>query len=238
MYMPNMTVNSHPFSHDPGYYSNDPNLDESDSDNASAISTTTAGQWTDATSLPSRDDRDQQHGDLLIASMPESTSPPGSEITLYGHSPSRLTRDAVPWPGRTYLLLLLLPSEETHNPDSNRALALFQGRVRLINGSMRHEHTGCWHWVCEEKGGWLGLRNGASWTYLGRNMPGEIEAKVTHHRDWEYLCARRHPDGGYLLLNVNLEAKEMERICIAEDGCGLVLKYGGEARWEFVEVHL
>ncbi|KAK5660293.1 hypothetical protein OQA88_12833 [Cercophora sp. LCS_1] len=160
------------------------------------------------------------------SSRPPSPSP--SPSVFWSHPHPLLTRDATPWPGQTYILL--------HLP-THRALCLSNGKPILVPPSppTLPSHTGNWHWAVTETVGYLGLRNCASGTYLGRNFGGGIEAMAGHHRWWEYFCARRHPEGGYVLLNANCVAQEMEKVGLGEDG-GLRLGCDKEARWEFVRV--
>ncbi|KAK4450643.1 hypothetical protein QBC34DRAFT_437060 [Podospora aff. communis PSN243] len=165
-----------------------------------------------------------------------TTLPPFSPAPLHSPLPfpltipaSRLHRNTTPWPSPHPHLLLHLPS--------NRPLTLHRGTPILatISPASTSLPLGCLLWQIGEHDGWLGLRNIASWTYLGRNFTGEVEASAGHHKWWEYLCARAHPEGGYVLMIVNIVAQTMEKIGVADDGRGLCLREE-EARWEFVQV--
>ena len=141
-----------------------------------------------------------------------------------------MTRDAVPWPGGMFVIL---------HCETGRALALVQGELRLIGASdSLAERTGCWHWECTEERNFLGLRNRASGAFIGRINDKQVKAVMSYHREWEFLCARRHPAGGYLLLNSRRGwmGSSLECIGLAEDGCSLVLTEGEGALWEFVKI--
>lgn len=79
------------------------------------------------------------------------------------------------------------------------------GRVlTLLDGDVSLQSPGtpgsAYHWMCEEINGWLGFKNMASGTYLGRNFYDNIYARATQHRYWENFCVRMHPNGGYVLV--------------------------------------
>lgn len=103
---------------------------------------------------------------------------------------------------------------------------------------------GKWFWVCVEKPGWLDLRNPVSGTFLGHDSRGGIIAERKHHRDWEYLCFRRHPSGGYTILVKHRDSywkgSVLGKAALGrEDGRSLVEteEEGGGAQWEFEEVY-
>ncbi|KAK0643544.1 hypothetical protein B0T16DRAFT_459680 [Cercophora newfieldiana] len=169
---------------------------------------------------------------FTLPPSPPPTIPPSLSPSLpfpTTISPSRITRDAPPWPSTTHAYILL------HLP-SQRPLTLHNGKPILSPLSDSSPPPGCPTWIISEEDGWLGLRNAASGKQLGRNWPGEVVAEADHHKWWEFLCARRHPEGGYVLLIVNCVAHAMEKIGVADDGRSLALRKGEPARWEFIKV--
>lgn len=188
--------------------------DTTDADSTtSAVSTPTTSSaiFTDATSTPS-------HPSPVLAPLPFPT----------GLSLTQLALDATPWPSSTATYIIL-------HQATQRPLTLHKGKPVLAPFSPTTPPLGCIHWTLLEKDGWFGLRNVASGTYLGRNFPGEIIATSQHHRDWEYLCVRLHPDGGYVLLNANIAGGLLEMVGIADEGWSLVLRKE-VATWEFIKV--
>jgi hypothetical protein len=71
-------------------------------------------------------------------------------------------------------------------------------------------------------------------TYIGHNGRGKFYAKVTHHKEHEYFCARRHPDGGYLLLMRH--GSKLWKMDIGKDDNELVETDNEGTVWEFVKV--
>ena len=103
-------------------------------------------------------------------------------------SAPELYYDAVPWPGKKFLI----KHEET-----NQIVSVVDGNVQL--GSIEDCHRGG-HWLCVERDGWLGFRNTVSGTYLGHNNHSGIRAEAKQHERWEFFCVRQRPDKGYSLL--------------------------------------
>ncbi|RYO82781.1 hypothetical protein DL766_009636 [Monosporascus sp. MC13-8B] len=99
--------------------------------------------------------------------------------------------ETVPWPGNTFVI---------RERATGRAIALVDGKLRLKDWDWDYAGDRGTHWVCELKDGWLGFRNPVSGTYIGHDDRGNFRATVSHHQAWEYFCATRHPEGGYLLL--------------------------------------
>ncbi|RYP43148.1 hypothetical protein DL770_011828 [Monosporascus sp. CRB-9-2] len=95
--------------------------------------------------------------------------------------------NTVPWPGKSYII---------RHKDSDRAITLVDGKVHLAH--LTSECNCAARWICNERDGWLGFRNPVSGTYLGigtSSSKGTIEAV-----DQGGFCARKNPDGGYILL--------------------------------------
>ncbi|KAK0715860.1 hypothetical protein B0H67DRAFT_554297 [Lasiosphaeris hirsuta] len=192
-------------------------------DRASAPSTTPSSpsHFTDAESSP--------HPSSSPSPAPD---PEEEEPLFWGYPSSVLTRDAAPWPGSAFLILHVA---------SGRALALVHGRPWLVaaaeatSASATLPGDTSWHWGCVEgSGGWLGFRNLASGGYIGHNIKMEMVATAGSHAGWEGFCARRHPDGGYLLLHPHWWS--LLQIGVGEDGCSIVATERGGALWEFVKV--
>jgi hypothetical protein len=59
---------------------------------------------------------------------------------------------------------------------------------------------GTYRWECVEKKGWLGFQDPVSAKYLGYDSEGWIRCAADAHNDWEYICPRKRPEGGYVLL--------------------------------------
>lgn len=136
-------------------------------------------------------------------------------------------------PGKTYKI---------HLHSSDKLLVLEEGKLTLQPPSPKKPY-GKWFWVCVEKLGWLDLRNPVSGTFLGYDSRGGIIAERKHHRDWEYLCFRRHPSGGYTILVKHRDSywkgSVLGKAALGrEDGRSLVEteEEGGGAQWEFEEV--
>lgn len=154
-------------------------------------------------------------------STADSPTPTNTIFTDFSRSHTT-SSDAVPWAGETYMI-----RDRLHG----RIITLEESNLRLETHISR---TGGWHWVCVEKDGWLGFRNRVSGTYIGHNGKGKFYAKVTHHKDHEYFCARRHLDGGYLLLMRH--GSKLWKMDIGEDGHELIETENEGTVWEFVKV--
>ncbi|KAI1086724.1 hypothetical protein F5B19DRAFT_478091 [Rostrohypoxylon terebratum] len=132
--------------------------------------------------------------------------------------------DTVPCPGNTYII---------RDPISGRQITLERGELVLKHHA---GEQGGFHWICIENGGWLGFYDPIHSMYMGRDNKGGYMAKVKNHRGWEHFCARRHPNGGYLLLTQHWD--KLMKMEISRNGTKLVETFGegkGTA-WEFVKV--
>ncbi|OTA90878.1 hypothetical protein M434DRAFT_397654 [Hypoxylon sp. CO27-5] len=145
-----------------------------------------------------------------------------SDPLIDHRSPSPTRKETVPWPGHTYII---------RDPVSGRQITLVRGELSLENHA---GDQGGYHWICVEKGGWLGFYDPVHGTYMGRDNRGGYMCKVKHHKGHEYFCARRHPDGGYLLLTQHWD--ELLKMGIGKDGHKLVETNGEGTAWEFVKV--
>ncbi|GAB1317182.1 hypothetical protein MFIFM68171_07392 [Madurella fahalii] len=167
---------------------------------------------------PDSDDND--NGSTVSSTTPphaahaDAATYPKPECVITALHPTA-TRDAAPWPdpNKTFVIALYTPD----SPSPARALALTKGDLRLVPLSTRTAHQGSWYWRCvEDDNGWLG--------------------------EWEYVCLRRCPGGGYvmdLLENLRLLKVAEKGVMEEEEDGGLVLVGDGEGEavvWEFVEV--
>lgn len=144
-------------------------------------------------------------------------------LTLHSPtSPKDKHTETPPYAGSTYAI---------RDRKSGRLITLLNGSLQLENCT---GEQGGWHWKCEEKQGWLGFRNPVSGTYMGHDTLGSFLAVVNHHKTHEYFCARRHPEGGYLLLM--RQGDELRKMAIGEDGHALVMTTGEGARWDFEKI--
>ncbi|KAK0666955.1 hypothetical protein QBC41DRAFT_324776 [Cercophora samala] len=133
--------------------------------------------------------------------LTSSSPPPLSSSGIL--SLPRWKEDAIPTPGKTYIITALrLPNnsrrramtEPPANPDQphhRKAITLVNGQLELLELNIANLTSGCWNWKCVTKDGWLGFRNVASGTYLGHNGNLEVIARAPHHKAWEVFCARR-----------------------------------------------
>lgn len=138
---------------------------------------------------------------------------------LWDHVPDC---DAVPWAGETFIIRNRVHGQIITLKDGNLRL---EANVSGIGGS---------HWVCVETDGWLGFRNCVSGTYIGHNGHRSFHAKATLHKNFEFFCAKRHPDGGYLLLTIH--GSIFWKMDIGEDGNELVETGNEGTVWEFIKV--
>jgi hypothetical protein len=97
------------------------------------------------------------------------------------------TLSSIPWPGRTYII---------RSQANEQVITFLNGEVILDKpGSL-----GTFRWRCVERNGWLGFQDPASAMYLGYDDKQWLQCTAKKHDDWEYVCARQRPDGGYVLL--------------------------------------
>lgn len=59
---------------------------------------------------------------------------------------------------------------------------------------------GILRWRCIQKNGWLGFQDPASSMYLGYDEAGWLCCASYKHSEQEYVCPRKRPEGGYVLL--------------------------------------
>ncbi|KAG9193760.1 hypothetical protein G6011_03795 [Alternaria panax] len=139
------------------------------------------------------------------------------------------SESSTPWPGRTYII---------RSYESGQVITFLDGKIVLDKPG----GLGTFRWRCVEKKGWLGFRDPASARYLGYYQRGWIRCLVDHHQDWEYICPRKRPEGGYLLLALVKEELVPLGVQTQESENGVeqkvkVVKWdSGDIVWDFIEV--
>ncbi|KAI1808788.1 hypothetical protein F4811DRAFT_498881 [Daldinia bambusicola] len=136
-------------------------------------------------------------------------------------TPRTEAADTPPFPGQTFAI-----RERT----TGRYITLIEGNIRVLENV---GDQGGWHWVCVEKGGWLGFRNPVSSTYIGHDTRHNYWAEYKHHLGDESFCARKHPEGGYILLS--RQDEELWKMSVSENFELSVTQKDG-ARWDFIKV--
>ncbi|RYP09740.1 hypothetical protein DL765_008349 [Monosporascus sp. GIB2] len=131
--------------------------------------------------------------------------------------------ETVPWPGNTFVI---------RERATGRAITLVDGKLRLKDWDYAGDRGT--HWVCELKEGWLGFRNPVSGTYIGHDDRGKFRATASHHRQWEYFCATRHPEGGYLLLKRHGDA--LWKMAVDNGGATFYETADQGTIWEFLKL--
>lgn len=160
----------------------------------------------------------------LFSVDPVPAGDDGDGSTVLGSSfwGADTVRDAVPWPGSTYIIV---------DRAQGRAITMIDGRLSLESDACA---TGSATWACVENKGWLGFRNTASGTYMGHDGRKNIYAAKTRHQAWEFIVPRRCPDGGYLLMTTHYDL--LLQMSIGDDGRSLVARADGGTVWEFIKV--
>ncbi|XP_014557167.1 hypothetical protein COCVIDRAFT_97711 [Bipolaris victoriae FI3] len=138
-------------------------------------------------------------------------------------------QSSIPWPGRTFII---------RSHDTGQVITFLDGEIILDKPG----GFGTFRWRCVERRGWLGFRDPVSARYMGYDSRGWIRCAVDKHNDWEYICVRKRPEGGYVLL-VLVENKLLPMgVCSQETG-GVVRQrvkirdWNSEGIvWDFIEV--
>lgn len=72
---------------------------------------------------------------------------------------------------------------------------------------------------------------------MGHNGGGVLHAKAGWHLLWENFSTKKHPDGGFVLLNSGwLWWDGLKEIAVDESGYNLVHWDTGGTVWEFLKV--
>ncbi|KAJ1707633.1 hypothetical protein NYO67_10226 [Aspergillus flavus] len=143
-----------------------------------------------------------------------------------------------PWKGGTYII---------RDPETKLVIALEKGILGLypeasVVESIYQFGRGS-HWHCVENDSmWLGFYNAVSGTYIGhdnRKSNWRFQAKAERHDEWEWFCARQHPDGGHVLL-VKHWGEFLPMRIGGKDNRELMVdaKREGGTVWEFIKVDL
>jgi hypothetical protein len=128
----------------------------------------------------------QSSADITINTPPESSSHRTETMDGPESINSATIASSVPWPGDLYIL---------RSTTTGEVLTLLEGNV-IMSKPGGH---GSIHWVCVEKGGWLGFRNPVSGKFLGHNQEGFLKCHADVQKGWERFCVRNKPTGGYVL---------------------------------------
>lgn len=131
------------------------------------------------------------------------------------------TRDAVPQPNQTYVIL---------ERSSSAAIAIVDGKLRLEEDLSQ---AGNCYWRSVEKDGWMGFYETELERFLGHDFWWNFTAEGTEQGEYGSFVPRRHPDGGYVLLAPRLGG--LLQVVVGKDGGLKAAKEGGTA-WEFVRV--
>lgn len=135
--------------------------------------------------------------------------------------PLRVTRDADPVAGDTFLII-----------DANRNLVLtcYRGQLRFQVERNVTEHS---QWLCTTRDGFFGFRNVAEGSFLGHDIWWNFYAKVHHHRGWESFKTEKRPGGRYWI-----QALHWWKFWqVSSLNYGLRAEKDRGTLWEFVRVH-
>ncbi|KAI6090677.1 hypothetical protein F4821DRAFT_228805 [Hypoxylon rubiginosum] len=151
----------------------------------------------------------EEYLESISASTPGVATPSHTSTTT--NSTDHLhSFTAPPYTGQTFAI---------RERKSGRLLTLINGRIRLEHCT---GEQGGWYWKCVEETGWLTFRSLVSGEYLG--FQGNRR-----------FCARRHPEGGYLLMLK--QGDDLERIIIQEDNSVLLSPSEEKGTlWDFEKV--
>ncbi|KAF4615879.1 hypothetical protein G7Y89_g15236 [Cudoniella acicularis] len=165
---------------------------------------------------------------MSVDSTSGLNTPTNSTFTIIDEALDYGQRDAVPWPGSIFVIRDL---------EQGRIITLKDGKLILQTNPHK---TSCIYWICiEHSNGFLGFRSSGAATYIGHDGGQKFICEVKHHRDYEWFCVRKHPEGGYVLLInrgkrfLRVRAKEDTGDCELVEGDGEDKKW---TRWEFVKV--
>lgn len=144
---------------------------------------------------------------------------------------SKEQSEVVPWANKTY--------EIRHRP-SRKLITLVDGKILL---QYPNNAKGGRYWKCTESFGWFGFRNQVSGTYITRtSLHGHQctwAAQSFEHNASGYFCAKKHPEGGYLLLvrdHRPNRSDQLVQLSVCPKAEWLMDGQEGKGLWEFVEV--
>ncbi|KAF4624946.1 hypothetical protein G7Y89_g13225 [Cudoniella acicularis] len=151
-----------------------------------------------------------------------TNTPTHSAFTITDDSLGLGQHDDVPWAGNAYMIRDLHRGRVITLKNDNLCVAATASKM------------GGWHWVCEEKNGWLGFRNVVSGTFIGHDTRGRFYAKEKHHKSHEWFCARKCLEGGYWLLMCH-NGDMFKKMVIGGEN-DLVENEQEGTVWEFVKI--
>ncbi|KAI1371151.1 hypothetical protein F4677DRAFT_450720 [Hypoxylon crocopeplum] len=139
------------------------------------------------------------------------------------YTPKADPTETVPWPGQTYVI---------KERDTGRLITLADGIITLQS---RPTDMGGWHWKVTESNGWLIISNRVSGARLdldgcSRIYAADYNCKIPRGQ----FCARRHPEGGYLLLL--REGRGLNKLAVVQDDKTLTTTSGDGTLWDFEEI--
>ncbi len=131
--------------------------------------------------------------DSMILPVIESATPTmctpstTSDNTTKEFQKTENLHSSTPWSGRVFII---------RSRENEQVITFLDGQIILDKPG----GLGTYRWRCVEKKGWLGFRDPASARYLGYDSEGWIRCAADAHNDWEYICPRKRPEGGYVLM--------------------------------------
>lgn len=94
---------------------------------------------------------------------------------------------SIPWPGQYFII---------RSRTIGHVITFFNRKIILA----QQGGLGILRWRCIQKNGWLGFQDPASSMYLGYDEAGWLCCASYKHSEQEYVCPRKRPEGGYVLL--------------------------------------
>jgi hypothetical protein len=156
---------------------------------------------------------------------PATTSEKTSENTQTSETP----QSSIPLPGRTFII---------RSRANGQVITFLNGKIILDKPG----GLGTFRWRCVETLGWMGFKDPASALHLGYDEQSWLRCAMSHHHDWEYICPRMRPDGGFVLMVL------VEQELLPLGACGEESEHGVEQKvkimdwlsdrivWDFIEV--
>ncbi|KAI0096717.1 hypothetical protein GGR51DRAFT_494778 [Nemania sp. FL0031] len=174
---------------------------------------------------------DEQDANASCVSDDSSTAYTPTHTTAHDGSPdshSSIVHDnfspRAPSPGKTYII---------RHRKSGKVVALKRGRLGLEDDS--DPEISC-RWDCMQTLGWLGFRDTASDSFLGRDGNFAFRASEKLHLPWEWFVVAAQGNEGCHLQSPHWLS--LRWVGIGNDGRTLVdvTSSAEAALWEFVEV--
>lgn len=127
--------------------------------------------------------------------------------------------EVVPWPGETLII---------REKDTQLILTLLGGHLKLCPTAAAR---GGFEWDCTEQNGWLGFRNTISGQHISFDRDYGFTAVSYTLLSSNKFNARRHPEGGYILMAKDCEI--LRQMSLSPEK-SLSWREKNETRWEFV----